>query len=94
MPFGIDVQCKCGHVRYILLKNSQAKPDEEDIHCPECGSKEFTRCLGGNYHISNDPQVRSDMLKKRSFEHTKRTASDNVERIIEDSKKKKGRFPI
>ena len=88
MPFGIDIQCTCGHVRYVLLKDSQALPDSEDAKCPVCGSKEFTRCLGGNYHISNDPEVRSDMLKKRSYEHTLRTAKDNVERIVEKGRKK------
>lgn len=88
MPFGIDVQCECGHIRYILLYNSQSPPDPEDETCPECGSKKFSRCVGGNYHVSNDPAVRSEMLKKRSYEHTVRTAKDNVERLIETSKKK------
>lgn len=69
-----------------MLKDSKAKPDKEDRECPECGSTKFTRCLGGNYHISNDPGVRSEMLKQRSFEHTKRTAAENVERIVETSK--------
>lgn len=88
MPFGVNVQCKCGHVRYILLKNSSSPPDPEDSKCPECGSKKFTRCVGGSYHVSNDPAVRSEMLKQRSLDHTKRTARENVERLVETSRKK------
>jgi len=88
MPFGIDVECECGHVRYVFLKNSSAPPDPEDAKCPKCGSEKFTRCVGGNYLVSNDPEVRSEMLKKRSYDHTVRTAKDNVERLVERSKKR------
>lgn len=93
MPFGLDVQCaECGTVRYIVLSNSQAEPDLDDAKCPRCGSTKFVRCLGGNYLTSNDPQRRSEMLKRRSLEHSQRTAKDNVERIVENSRKKNRRI--
>jgi len=89
MPFGLDVQCaECATVRYIWLHNSQAEPDPDDKKCPRCGSVKFIRCVGGNYVTSNDPTKRSEMLKQRSFEHSQRTAKDNVERIVEKSRKK------
>jgi hypothetical protein len=89
MPFGIDVECECGHVRYVFLKNSSSPPDSEDAKCPKCGSEKFTRCIGAsNYLVSNDPEVRSEMLKKRSYDHTVRTAKDNVERLVERSRKR------
>jgi hypothetical protein len=93
MPFGVDVQCKCGHVRYILLNNSSADPDPEDAKCPECGSKKFTRLLGGNFgsYESSDQDTKSEILKQRSFDHTKRTAKENVERIIETGRQKQRR---
>lgn len=93
MPFGLDVECaECGTVRYIMLSNSQADPDPDDEKCPRCGSTRFIRCLGGNLAWSNDPGRRSEMLKRRSFEHTQRTAKNNVERIVEKAKKKNRRI--
>jgi len=90
MPFAIEVQCAdCEHIRTIYLDKSTAPPDPEDEKCPECGSTNFSRCLGASYNVSNDPAVRSEMLKKRSLDHTIRTAKDNVERIIENRRKGK-----
>ena len=93
MPFGVDVECVCGHVRYLWLHNSTAPPEPEDAKCPACGSKEFTRLVGGNFgsYESSDSETRSEILKQRSLDHTRRTAKDNVERIIESDKAKRRR---
>lgn len=90
MPFSVDVQCKCGHVRNLWLRNSQSPPDPEDAKCPECGSKKFTRLIGGNFgsYESSDAETKKAILQQRSLDHTRRTAKENVERIIETSKQK------
>ena len=81
--FGIDVQCECGHVRYVLLQNREAKPDAEDAKCPNCGSEHFERCVGGNFatFASGDLATRQAMLKKRSEDHSRATFKDNYERV-------------
>jgi hypothetical protein len=86
--FMTDVQCECGHIRTVMLKNSQAEPDDEDATCPECGGKQFTRTVGGNWVRSNDPEVRSAMLKKRSEDHSRAHFKDNLARAKEYTKKR------
>lgn len=81
MPFVVDIQCVCGHVRTVWFKSSDAEPDDEDKACPECGSEKFERLVGtSNYHKSNDPEVRSAMLKKRSEDHSRAHFKDNLAR--------------
>ena len=90
MPFNVDLRCrKCGLIRTVMLKNSSSDPDAEDRRCPGCRSKKFERVISAvAYNLSNDPEVRSEMLKKRSLDHTIKTAPDNVERIIERTKQR------
>ena len=89
MPFVVDVQCVCGHVRTIWFKNSEAGPDADDAACPKCGSEKFERLVGqAAYHKSNDPEVRSAMLKKRSDDHSRATFKDNLERVKAYGKKR------
>ena len=84
MPFGVDVQCSaCGHVRYVLLRNSGAAPDPEDAKCPKCGDESFARCVGGTFGVfaSSDLETRQDILKKRSEDHSRRTFKSVYERV-------------
>lgn len=82
MPFVVDVQCECGHVRTIWLKNSTAEPDADDAACPECKSTKFERLVGASAYLqSNDPEVRNAMLKKRSEDHSRAHFKDNLERV-------------
>ena len=89
MPFVVDVQCACGHVRTVWFKSSEADPDADDAACPECGSEKFERLVGkAAYHRSNDPEVRSAMLKKRSEDHSRAHHKDNVERVKNYARKR------
>ena len=83
MPFVVDLQCTCGHVRTVYLRSSKAAPDPEDTLCPECNSASFIRCVGGCFaaFASSNLETRSQILKKRSEEHSKRTFKDNYERF-------------
>ena len=79
MPFIADYKCeKCNHIWEELTGSSREFPKV----CLACESTDVHRIPGGVCGWSNDAEVRSEMLKKRSFDHTKRTAKDNVERIM------------
>ena len=78
MPFAVDYRCaKCGERFEVYLGSSS----EELKACIFCESPNITRCLGGNYAVSNDPEVRKAMLQKRSMDHGRKHLSRNVERV-------------
>jgi len=79
MPFLTDVSCSsCGHLWEVLL----ASRDEEIGGCPKCGSINTERVPGGNLARCNDPAVRAEVLKKRSLDHSRAHAKENVERAL------------
>jgi len=79
MPFLTDVWCSsCTHVWEVLLMS----PDEEVGGCPECGSFNTERVMGGNLARCNDPAVRAEVLKQRSLDHSRAHAKENVERAL------------
>ena len=78
MPFTTDAICeKCDHTWEAWLKSSS----DTDIQCPECNSREVKRLLGGVITKCHDPEVRKEVLKKRSIDHGRKTLPDNVERV-------------
>ena len=78
MPFTADYRCDtCGHIWEAWLDNSDDQPDA----CEECGGKIIYRQGGGHIAVSNDPEVRSAMLKKRSADHSAKHFKNNLDRV-------------
>jgi len=81
----VDLHCEsCDHIWEALLS-----PDEDLQGCPECGSLKVCQVPGGNPTTLHDPNVRTNALKKRSEDHSRRTFGENVERL-----KSEGRLPL
>lgn len=81
MPFVVDFKClKCESTWEAWLDTSE---DSDPKSCPKCKSRRIKRLLGATITKCHDPVARNEILRKRSFEHTKKTASNNVERILE-----------
>lgn len=75
-----DVKClTCGYVEEIWLERRNKK--EILPKCSQCGNK-VVRILGSNPTKCHDPAVRSEILKKRSEDHSRREFKNNVERVI------------
>lgn len=60
----------CGHEFETLVKSNGE--DTEFIPCTECELGTAERQIGSTLQWSNNPATKGEMLKKRSFEHTKR----------------------
>jgi predicted nucleic acid-binding Zn-ribbon protein len=84
MPFIVECGCEyCGHEWESWLASSG-----EDLGgCPECGSLKVYRIPGGTLARCNDPAVRSEVLKKRSQDHSAKHFKENADRVISKLKK-------
>jgi DNA-directed RNA polymerase subunit RPC12/RpoP len=69
MPFLTDYLCYSCEKKWEELLDHK---DDVISECPFCKSKDITRMLGGTITTCHDPQVRSEKLKKRSEEHTRK----------------------
>lgn len=76
----VDLKCEnCNHVWESLTM-----PDDENniLHgCPECGSTRVIQLLGGFGTKCHDPEIRSEMLRKRSVDHSNQHAKENLEKL-------------
>lgn len=81
MPFVVDYECEeCEHQWEAWLRNS----GDSEAECPNCRGINIRRLTGTPSPTKcHDPEVRSEILKKRSLDHSIRTAGRNIERIRE-----------
>ncbi len=77
MPFLSDYKCsECGEDFEFLKLKSNDTPE-----CPECRSKEVEKVLtSALVGVCNDPSVRSEKLKQRSLDDSKKNFKRNWER--------------
>lgn len=76
-----DFVCpNCGHEFEELFKVG----DEDNIPCPECGHSPVESVLSspalGKFSMA-DRETKTEILKKRSFEHTKKEVIRNAEKF-------------
>lgn len=83
MPFEVDVVCSCGQKRTVWFTKYSGDIYPDDIKCPNCGGETFTRCCGSHFGSfqSSDLERRSEILKKRSEEHSMKHFKENYDRV-------------
>lgn len=80
----VDLQCEsCGNIWEALLM-----PNEDLQGCPSCGSLKVSQEPGGHPTTLHDPNARSAALKKRSADHSMKTAGENIERLVAEGRLK------
>ena len=83
----VELICKCGEIREAILDNSGADPSEEDKICSVCKSTVFTRRTGAPHPTTcHDSAVRSETLKQRSLDHSKKHMKKNWDRQVDMGK--------
>jgi len=76
----IDRRCEtCEHCWEDLIMPGQSEKDLSG--CPECGSLLVSTIPGGLPTKCHDPGVRTEVLKKRSVDHSNRTRGEAIERL-------------
>ena len=78
MPFLTDLICEdCNFIWETILRSREEVSLEK---CPHCGAN-FPRAIpGGNPTICHDPKVRSEILKKRSKDHSMKELRKNPDK--------------
>lgn len=83
----VELICECGHIREAILDNIDAEPREEDRACPACNSEVFEKRTGAPHPTTcHDPEVRSEKLKQRSLDDSRRNMKKNWDRLVDQGK--------